>query len=68
MILVLRERKAYGPGFVRILLQFRLRDILKLAFVEGVPPDMGACLDTRKERQATQEPWEVSLMSKFSSD
>ena len=24
-------------------------------------PDMGACLDTRKEHQATQEPWEVSL-------
>ena len=39
--LVLRGRKAYGPGLVRILLQFQLRDILELAFVEGVLPDMG---------------------------
>ena len=42
-------------------LQFQLKDILKLAFVEGVLPDMGALLDTRKEYQATREPWEVSL-------
>ena len=31
------------------------KDILELAFVEGVLLDMGACLDTRKEHQATQE-------------
>ena len=30
--LVLRGRKAYGPALVRILLQFQLRDIFKLAF------------------------------------
>ena len=30
-------------------------------FIEGVLPDMGACWDTRKEHQATWEPWEVSL-------
>ena len=30
-------------------------------FVEEVLPDMGACLNTRKEHQATWEPWEVSL-------
>ena len=65
MILVLRERKAYGPGFVRILLQFRLREILELAFVEGVLPDMGARLDTKKEHQATRELWEVSLQRGF---
>ena len=46
---------------VLILLQFQLRNILKLAFVEGVLPDMGAHLDTRKEQQATRELWEVSL-------
>ena len=51
----------YGPGLVRILLQFQLRDILELAFVEGVLPDMGARLDTRKEHQGTWELWEVSL-------
>ena len=39
----------------------QLRDILELAFVEGVLPDIGACLDTRKEHQATRELWEVSL-------
>ena len=61
MILVQRGRRAYGPGLVRILLHFQLRDILELASVDGVSPDMGACLDTRKEHQATQEPWEVSL-------
>ena len=60
-VLVLRGRRAYGPGLVRILLQFQLRDILKLAFVEGVLLDMGARLDTRKENQAIQQPWEVSL-------
>ena len=40
---------AYEPGLVQILLQFQLRDIHELAFVEGVFPDMGACLDTRKD-------------------
>ena len=59
--LVLRGRRAYGPGLVRILLQFQLRDILELAFVEGVLPDMGARLDTRKEHQAPRELSEVSL-------
>ena len=34
-VLVLRGRRAYGPGLVLILLQFQLRDILELAFVEG---------------------------------
>ena len=52
---------AYEPGLVQILLQFQLRDINELAFVEGVLPDMGASLDTRKEHQATRELWEVSL-------
>ena len=60
MILALRGRRAYGPGLVRILLQFLLRDILKLAFVEEVLLDVGACLDTRKMYQAAQESWEVS--------
>ena len=46
-------RRAYGPGLVQIL-QFQLRDILELAFVEGVLPDMGAYLDIRKEDHATQ--------------
>ena len=46
---------------VRILLQFQLKDILELAFVEEVLPDMGARLDTRKEHQATWELCEVSL-------
>ena len=46
---------------VQILLQFQLRDILKLAFVEGVLPDMGAHLDTRKEHQATWELWEAPI-------
>ena len=46
---------------VRILLQFQLRDILELVFVEEVLPDMGARLGKRKEHQATQELWEVSL-------
>ena len=41
--------------------QFRLMDKFELAFVEGVLPDMEAHLDTRKEHQATWEPWEVSL-------
>ena len=49
------------PELVQMLLQFRLRDILVSAFVEGVLPDMGARLDTRKEHQATRELWEVSL-------
>ena len=49
------------PELVQMLLQFRLRDILVSAFVEGMLLDMGACLDMMKEHQATQEPWEVSL-------
>ena len=53
-------RTAYGSGLVQIL-QFQLGDILKLASVEGVLPDMGAHLDMRKEHQATWEPWEVSF-------
>ena len=55
----------YGPRLVRLLLHFQLRDILELAFVDGVFPDMGAYLDTRKEHQATREPWEVSLHGGF---
>ena len=43
------------------ILQFQLRDILELAFVEEVLPDMGAGLGTRKEHQATRELWEVNL-------
>ena len=35
--------------------------IFDLAFVEGMLPDMGAGLDTRKEHQATWELWEVRL-------
>ena len=46
-------------------LPVQLRDILKLPSVEGVLPDMGACLDIRKKHQATQEPWEVSLHVDF---
>ena len=60
-VLVLSGRRTYGPRLVQILLQFQLRDILELAFVKGVLPDMGACLDTRKEPQATRGLWEVSL-------
>ena len=37
------------------------KDILELAFVEGVLPDMGACLDTKKKYQATQELWETPI-------
>ena len=59
-------RRAYGPGLVQIL-QFQLGDILILASVEGVLPDMGVCLDTRKEHQAAQEPWEVSLHGRLPS-
>ena len=40
---------------------FQLTNILELAFMEGMLPDMAACLDTRKEHQATRELWEVSL-------
>ena len=60
-VLVLSGRRTYGPRLVQILPQFQLRDILELAFVEAVLPDMGAQLETRKEHQATREPWEVSL-------
>ena len=55
--LLLRGIRAYGRGLDQILLQFQLRDILELAFVEGLLPDMGACLDTRKKHQTTQELW-----------
>ena len=61
MILVLRGRRIYGHGLVQILLQFQLRDILELDFVEGVLLGMGARLDTRKRHQATRELWEMSL-------
>ena len=72
--LVLRGRRAYGPGLVRILLQFQLRDILELAFVEEVLSDMETRLNTRKEHQASRElwkapvslgEWEVSLYGGF---
>ena len=33
----------------------------RAGFCGGAAPDMGACLDTRKEHQATRELWEVSL-------
>ena len=36
---------------------FQLTNILELAFMEGMLPDMAACLDTRKEHQATRELW-----------
>ena len=58
-VLVLSGRRTYGPRLVQILLQFQLRDILVLVFVDGVLP--GAHLDTRREQQATRELWEVSL-------
>ena len=48
-------RRAYGPGLVQIL-QFQLGDILILASVEGVLPDMGARLDIRKEHPVTWGP------------
>ena len=59
---------------VQIILQFQLRDILELAFEEGVLLDMEARLDTRKEHQATRElreapvslgAWEVSPHGRF---
>ena len=56
-----KREKGLWTRLVQILLQFQLRDILELAFVEEVLLDTGAHLDTRKEHQATQEPWEVSL-------
>ena len=46
---------------VCIHLQFQLRDMLVLAFVEWLIPDMGLCLEMRKEHQATQESWNVRL-------
>ena len=55
------------PGWSEFLLQFPLRDILELASGEGALPDMGAGLDTRKEQQATWEPWEVSLQGEVPS-
>ena len=58
-VLVLSGRRTYGPRLVQILLQFQLRDILVLVFVDGVLP--GAHLDTRREHQAPREPWKVSL-------
>ena len=39
----------------------KVSSILELAFVEGVLSDTWACLNTRKENQAIQETWEVSL-------
>ena len=62
-VLVLRGRRAYGPGLVRILLQLQLRDILELAFVEGVFLDIGTRIysDIRKEHQATQELWKAPV-------
>ena len=33
----------------------------RAGFCGGAAPDMGACLDTRKEHQATQESWNVRL-------
>ena len=48
---------------IRVLLQFQLRDIFELVFVEGGAPDMGAHLDTRKEHQATRELWEAPVSS-----
>ena len=47
------------PELVQMLLQFRLRDILVSAFVEGMLLDMGARLDTRSTRRLGL--WEVSL-------
>ena len=35
------------------------KDILELAFVDGVLPDMGAHLDTRKHHQTIRELWEA---------
>ena len=66
-VLVLSGRRTYGPRLVQILLQFQLRDTLELAFMERVVLDMGAHLDTRKECQATQEPWEMSLHEELPS-
>ena len=40
---------------------FQLRDTLELAFVEGVLPDMGACLDTKKKHQTIRELWEAPV-------
>ena len=60
-VLVLKGRRAYGPEVVQILLQFQLRDILELAFVEGVLWDMEASLDTRKKHQTTRELWEAPV-------
>ena len=58
-----KREKGYGPGLVRILLQLQLRDILELAFVEGVFLDIGTRIysDTRKEHQATQELWKAPV-------
>ena len=58
-----KREKGLWTQLVRILLQFQLRDILELAFVEGVLPDMGACFDTKKEHQATRELWKLNLHS-----
>ena len=46
---------------VRILIQFQLRDVFKLPFVEGVLPDMGARLVTRKKHQTIWELWEAPV-------
>ena len=47
-VLLVRGRRAYGLQLVRILLQFQLRDILKLAFVEGVLLGMGGMFEYKE--------------------
>ena len=49
--LSLRGIRAYGPGLDQILLQFQLRDILQLAFVEGMGPDGHIWIQGRSTRQ-----------------
>ena len=61
-----KREKGLWTQLVRILLQFQLRDILELAFVEEVLPDIGAHLGMRKEHQATRKLWEVSLHEEVS--
>ena len=48
------------PGWSECF-SFQLRDTLKLAFVEGLLPDMGARLDTRKKHQTIRELWEAPV-------
>ena len=49
--LLLRGIRAYGRGLDQILLQFQLRDILELAFVEGMGPDGHIWIQGRSTRQ-----------------